>query len=43
MCSACGITEQRTAINKQAKEKHDATISAILNPPTIAPNKSCDS
>jgi hypothetical protein len=40
ICSACGITEQRTAINKQAKEKHDAEISAILNPRPIAPTKS---
>jgi hypothetical protein len=37
MCSACGITEQRTAINKQAKEKHDVEISAILNPRPIVP------
>ena len=42
MCSACGITEQRTAINKQAKEKHDAEISAILNPRPIVPTKSVD-
>ena len=42
MCSACGITEQRTAINKQAKEKQKAEINAILNPRPIAPSVSVD-
>jgi hypothetical protein len=42
MCSACGITEQRTAINKQAKEKQNAEINAILNPRPTAPSVSAD-
>ena len=42
MCSACGTTEQRTAINEQAREKQKAEISAILNPRPIAPTKSVD-
>jgi hypothetical protein len=42
MCSACGITEQRTAINKQAKEKQRAEINAILNPRPIAHSVSVD-
>jgi hypothetical protein len=42
MCSACGITEQRTAINKQAKEKQKAEVNAILNPRPIVPTKSVD-
>jgi len=37
MCSACGITEQRTEINKQAGEKLHAEINAILNPRPIVP------
>jgi hypothetical protein len=32
MCLGCGNTEQLTAFNKQAKEKHDAEIVAILAP-----------
>ncbi len=42
MCSACGITEQRTAINKQAKEKQNAEIDAILNRRPSAPSVSLD-
>jgi hypothetical protein len=42
MCSACGITEQRTAINKQAKEKQKAEINAILNPRPITPSVSVE-
>lgn len=37
MCSGCGITEQLTAFNKQANEKHDAEVVAILAPPPVAP------
>ena len=42
MCSACGDTEQRTIFNKQAKEKHEAEIATILNPPPIAPIEKVD-
>jgi hypothetical protein len=38
MCLGCGKTEQRTAFNKQAKEKHEAHIVAVLTPPPIAPS-----
>jgi hypothetical protein len=38
MCPGCGKTEQRTAFNKQIKEKHEAQIAAILTPPPIAPS-----
>jgi hypothetical protein len=37
ICSGCGDTEQRTVFNKHAKEKHEAEIVTILNPPPIAP------
>ena len=37
MCSGCGIIEQRSVFNEQAKEKHDAEVLAILTPPPIAP------
>jgi hypothetical protein len=37
MCSGCGNTEQLTAFNKHAKEKHDAEVVAILAPPPVAP------
>jgi hypothetical protein len=37
ICSGCGDTEQRTVFNKQAKEKHEAEIVTILNPPPVAP------
>jgi len=37
ICSSCGDTEQRTVFNKQAKEKYEAEIVTILNPPPIAP------
>ena len=39
----CGKTEQRTAFNKQIKEKHEAQIAAILTPPPIAPSAAVDS
>ena len=42
MCSACGSTEQRTAINEQAREKQKAEISAILNPRPIVPTVNVD-
>jgi hypothetical protein len=42
MCSACGTTEQRTAINEQAREKQKAEISAILNPRPIVPTINVD-
>ena len=42
MCSACGSTEQRTAINEQAREKQKAEISAILNPRPIEPTINVD-
>jgi hypothetical protein len=29
MCMGCGKTEQRTAFNKQIREKHEAQIAAI--------------
>jgi hypothetical protein len=38
MCPACGYTEQRTVFNKQAKERHDAEIAAVLSPPPLAPS-----
>jgi hypothetical protein len=37
ICSGCGDTEQRTVFNKYAKERHEAEIVTILNPPPIAP------
>jgi hypothetical protein len=37
ICSGCGDTEQRTVFNKQAKEKREAEIVTILNPPPVAP------
>jgi hypothetical protein len=37
MCPACGYTEQRTVFNKQAKEKHDVEIAAVVTPPHLAP------
>ena len=37
ICSGCGDTEQRTVFNKRAKEKREAEIVTILNPPPIAP------
>ena len=43
MCPGCGKTEQRTAFNKQIKEKHEAQIAAILTPPPIAPSAAVDS
>jgi hypothetical protein len=42
MCSACGITEQRTAINEQAREKRKAEIVAFLNPRPIVPTVNVD-
>jgi hypothetical protein len=42
MCSACGDTEQRTAFNKQAREKREAEIATVLNPPPIAPIEKVD-
>jgi hypothetical protein len=39
MCSACGDTEQRTAFNKQAREKREAEIAAVLNPPIASIEK----
>ena len=36
MCPACGYTEQRTVFDKQAKERHDAEIAAVLTPPPLA-------
>ena len=42
MCSACGITEQRTAINEQAREKRKAEIGAFLNPRPIVPTVNVD-
>ena len=43
ICSGCGDTEQRTIFNKQAKEKREAEIVTILNPPPIAPPAGVDS
>ncbi len=37
ICSGCGDTEQRTIFNKYAKEKHEAEMITIINPPPIAP------
>jgi hypothetical protein len=37
MCSGCGLTEQRSVFNKQAKEKHDAEVLTILTTSPIAP------
>ena len=42
MCPGCGKTEQRTAFNKQTKEKHEAEIVAILTPPPLAPSATVD-
>jgi DNA-directed RNA polymerase subunit RPC12/RpoP len=42
VCSECGDTEQRTIFNKQAKDKHEAQIVAVLNPPPIAPRQRVD-
>jgi hypothetical protein len=42
MCPGCGETEQRTAFNKQIREKHEAQITAILTPPPIAPFAAVD-
>ena len=41
--SGSGKTEQRTAFNKQIKEKHEAQIAAILTPPPVAPSAAVDS
>ena len=41
-CAACGFTEQRTAINEQAREKQKGEISAILNPRPIVPTVNVD-
>jgi hypothetical protein len=37
MCLACGSVEKRTVFSKQAKEKHDAEVVALLTPPPLAP------
>ena len=37
ICAGCGDAEQRTVFNKKAKEKHEAEIATILNPPPVAP------
>ena len=37
ICPGCGDTEQRTVFNQHAKEKREAEITTILNPPPIAP------
>jgi hypothetical protein len=42
VCSGCGDSEQRTVFNKQAKEKRQAEIATILNPPPIAPLEKVD-
>jgi len=42
MCAACGFTEQRTAINEQAREKQKGEISAILNPRPIVSTVNVD-
>jgi len=42
VCSGCGDSEQRTIFNKQAKEKRQAEIATILNPPPIAPLEKVD-
>ena len=36
ICSGCGDSDQRTVFNKLAKEKREAEIATILNPPPIA-------
>jgi hypothetical protein len=43
MCPGCGKSGQRTAFNKQTKEKHEAEIVAILTPQPIAPSVTVDS
>ena len=42
LCSSCGDTEQRTVFNNHAKEKRQAEIATILNPPPIAPIEKVD-
>ncbi len=42
VCSECGDTEQRTVFNKRAKEKQEAEIATILNPPPMAPLEKVD-
>jgi hypothetical protein len=42
LCSECGDTDQRTVFHKQLKEKHEAEIAAILNPPPIPPLEKID-
>ena len=42
ICSGCGDSDQRTVFNKQVKEKHEAEIVAILNPPPTAPRVKVD-
>lgn len=42
VCSGCGDSEQRTVFNKQAKEKRQAEIATILNPPPTAPLEKVD-
>ncbi len=42
ICSGCGDTEQRTVFNKHAKEKREAEIVTVLNPPPIAPPATVD-
>ena len=41
-CSGCGEAEQRTVFNKAAKEKREAEIATILNPPPVAPPAPAD-
>ena len=42
MCPGCGQTDQRTAFNKEIKEKHQAEIEAILTAPPLAPSMPID-
>ena len=42
ICSGCGDSDQRTVFNKQAKEKHEAEIVAVLNPPPTTPREKVD-
>jgi hypothetical protein len=42
LCSGCGDSEQRTVFNKQAKERLEAEVATILNPPPIAPFEKAD-